>query len=288
MISYLATRLRPRYHFSGLENIFFERIPYRNHQVLKEKERNLTRFLGLAKANKSNKPKVRIILESKINRIFDYLTSLSLSIYRFFKYLYAFSVIPAKKCNPRDLVGQNVNSQISDNPYLNNIDSKYQTALKRPNEEEAAAAKGGEASLQYFYDADHIKKMNEKNERHMEKRRRMEENKNKEQEPCWFCLGGTKVEPHFIVSVGEKSYLAYAKGALNKDNLLIIPIDHVQSSIHADQTLNDEINKYKVALRKYFKTKNKCVLFYERNFRTKHMQIQVSVYFQNHHLESNC
>lgn len=69
--------------------------------------------------------------------------------------------------------------------------------------------------------------------------------------------------------------MAYAKGALNQDNLLIIPIDHVQSSVHADEELVEEINKYKYALQKYFKSKNGCVLFYERNFRTKHMQIQV-------------
>ncbi len=72
-----------------------------------------------------------------------------------------------------------------------------------------------------------------------------------------------------------KSYLAYAKGALNKDHLLIIPIDHVQSSVHADAKLLEDINKYKFALKKHFKSKNKCVLFFERNYRTKHMQIQV-------------
>ena len=59
LISYLATKLRPRYHFTAIENIFFERIPYRNHRVAQEKDKNLTRYLSLAKVNKSNKPKVR-------------------------------------------------------------------------------------------------------------------------------------------------------------------------------------------------------------------------------------
>ena len=58
LVSFLATRVKPRYHFSANQNIFFERIPYRNHKVLTEKERNLTRFLALANVNKSNKPKV--------------------------------------------------------------------------------------------------------------------------------------------------------------------------------------------------------------------------------------
>jgi hypothetical protein len=45
--------------------------------------------------------------------------------------------------------------------------------------------------------------------------------------------------------------------------------------VHADEALLDEINKYKFALQKYFRSKKGCVLFYERNFRTQHMQIQV-------------
>jgi hypothetical protein len=56
-------------------------------------------------------------------------------------------------------------------------------------------------SLQYFYDADHIKKMNEVNEIN---KRKFEEVQKKQQEPCWFCLGGTQVERHLIVSVGDK------------------------------------------------------------------------------------
>ena len=62
LVSYLATRVKPRYHFSANNNVFFERIPYRNHKVLTEKERNLTRFLALAKANKTNKPKVNRLI----------------------------------------------------------------------------------------------------------------------------------------------------------------------------------------------------------------------------------
>ncbi len=58
LISHLAMKIRPRYHFAASQNVFFERLPYRNHQMLIEKERHLTRFLSLAKVNKSNKPKV--------------------------------------------------------------------------------------------------------------------------------------------------------------------------------------------------------------------------------------
>ena len=42
--------------------------------------------------------------------------------------------------------------------------------------------------------------------------------------PCWFCLSSAEVEKHLIVSVGEHSYLAMAKGALTGDHVMILPI----------------------------------------------------------------
>jgi len=244
LIAYLAVKLQPRYHFSGLQNIFFERLPYRNHEMLVDKATNLTRFLGLAKVNKSNKP----------------------------KYLYAFNLTPASKMTNKELAQSNA-PKSTDSPYKQNIIINKEDMKRKAldSDEDEEESEGG-----FFYDAGHIKKMNAINERAMTiKKKKLEEREMKKDEPCWFCLGGTKVERHYIVSVGDKCYLAYAKGALNQDNLLIIPIDHVQSTVHADEALLEEINKYKWALQKYFKSKNGCVLFYERNFRTKHMQIQV-------------
>ena len=29
--------------------------------------------------------------------------------------------------------------------------------------------------------------------------------------PCWFCLSGTEVEKHLIVSIGDHAYLALPK-----------------------------------------------------------------------------
>ena len=180
-------------------------------------------------------------------------------------------MIPAKKMTLQELA-QQTSSQSTDCPYTNSLSIKIDQPVKRKQDKNDD---DDEAAAQFFYDADHIKKMNEINEKALEKKRRIEENKNKEHEPCWFCLGGSKVERQYIVSVGDKCYLAYAKGAINKDHLLIIPIDHVQSSVHSDDKLLNDIEKYKLALVKYFKSKNKCVLFFERNFKTKHMQIQV-------------
>jgi hypothetical protein len=191
--------------------------------------------------------------------------------------------MPAKYMTKQELTKQ---SELqTECPYTYNMESlnTKNESIKRLNESGAFKIKhqknegedDDEESVQYFYDAQHIKKMNELEENRVrDKRRRNEEREAKKNEPCWFCLGGTKVQRHYIVSVGDKCYLAYAKGALNKDHLLIIPIDHCQSSLHADDTLLEDINKYKNALANYYKDKNQCVLFYERNFRTKHMQIQ--------------
>jgi hypothetical protein len=113
------------------------------------------------------------------------------------------------------------------------------------SQNETESKKDDQIGLQFFYDAEHIKKMNNLKEEELnENKRKLEDAKEREKEPCWFCLGGAKVERQYIVSVGDKCYLSYAKGALNNNNLLIIPIDHIQSSLNADDQLLTEIEKY--------------------------------------------
>lgn len=55
--------------------------------------------------------------------------------------------------------------------------------------------------------------------------------------PCWFCLGSPEVEKHLVVSVGTHVYLAMAKGPLNEQHILILPIGHFQSLV----TCSDEV-----------------------------------------------
>uniref|UniRef100_A0A0L8G1K5 Cwf19-like C-terminal domain-containing protein n=1 Tax=Octopus bimaculoides TaxID=37653 RepID=A0A0L8G1K5_OCTBM len=76
--------------------------------------------------------------------------------------------------------------------------------------------------------------------------------------PCWFCLRGEKVEKHLVVSVGETTYMALAKGAMVPDHVLILPIGHYQSTVVAPS---------EVCL-------GKVVVFFERNYKTSHLQIQ--------------
>ena len=55
--------------------------------------------------------------------------------------------------------------------------------------------------------------------------------------PCWFCLGSPEVEKHLVVSVGTHVYVAMAKGPLNEQHVLILPITHFQSLV----TCSDEV-----------------------------------------------
>ena len=124
-------------------------MPYRNHQVLAEKDQNTTRFLGLAKVNAKNKP----------------------------KYMYAFNITPARKLSFRELI-EPTHTQPTDCPYRGrlNVQSELAESVKKQ-------AGDDQQCLQYFYDAEHIKQMNEASEKKMmEKRRRAEASQSKEQE----------------------------------------------------------------------------------------------------------
>lgn len=77
-ISQLAITLKPRYHFCGLLGVHYERQPYRNHKVLAEPAKHVTRFIGLAKVGNTAKK----------------------------KYLYAFNISPMASMDPTELTSQ--------------------------------------------------------------------------------------------------------------------------------------------------------------------------------------
>ncbi|RZF32947.1 hypothetical protein LSTR_LSTR000817 [Laodelphax striatellus] len=92
---------------------------------------------------------------------------------------------------------------------------------------------------------------------------------------CWFCLASPEVEKHLVISIGTEVYLALAKGGLVPDHLLILSAAHHQSTSSVPSTVCEEIKQFKSALKKYFKSKRKAVVFFERNYKTSHLQIQV-------------
>ncbi|XP_035824397.1 CWF19-like protein 1 [Aplysia californica] len=244
-IAEVARVLRPRYHFAGLEKVFYERQPYRNHQVLLDSARHITRFIGLADVGNKSKA----------------------------KYLYAMSLVPLTKMDPSELVKQP--EDVTESPYTpSNILTQSQE----------------EASQQFFYDMSAKPGRGGKRGHrgrgrggHSEGRDRDGDGEFREKKPrrepqpmgpCWFCLGSPEVEKHLVVSVSDMAYLALAKGGLVDDHVLILPVHHHQSSVSCPEDVLQQIDKYKTCLRKMFKSQGKSIVFFERNFRTQHLQIQ--------------
>lgn len=224
LISQLALGLRPRYHFCATEDVFYERQPYRNHKVLVEKEKHVTRFISLAKVNNSQKK----------------------------KYLYAFNIIPLCNMDEAELTKQP--SDVKECPYKKGL-------FNHPDKDEPA---------QFFYDTN----TTEKGKKRKREDKREQKKHPRPSGPCWFCLGSPEVEKHLVVSVGTECYLALAKGGLVPDHALILPIGHHQSMVLAPDGVREEIDKYKKALIELYKQNNKSVIFFERNYKTQHLQIQ--------------
>ena len=99
------------------------------------------------------------------------------------------------------------------------------------------------------------------------------------------------MEKHLVVSVGKHVYLAMAKGVVAEGHVLIIPITHTPNSIELSKVSDmsswplypwriimqdalDEVAKYKKSLMDYYTSKALSCVFFERNYRSQHLQIQ--------------
>ncbi|CAG4946990.1 unnamed protein product [Colias eurytheme] len=102
------------------------------------------------------------------------------------------------------------------------------------------------------------------------------ERKRREIDPdsCWFCLSSPTVEKHLVICVGRHCYLALPKGPLTPYHVLILPIAHHQSVTKSPEEVIKEIKMFKDALKKFYTSMGKATVFFERNFKSSHMQIQ--------------
>ncbi|XP_005602360.1 CWF19-like protein 1 isoform X2 [Equus przewalskii] len=241
LVSSLATGLKPRYHFAALEKTYYERLPYRNHIVLQENAQHATRFIALANVGNPEKK----------------------------KYLYAFSIVPMKLMDTAELVKQP--PDVTENPYRKSgKEASIGKQIPAPEEETAC---------QFFFD------LNEKQGRKRSSPGRDSKSSPHPKQPrkppqppgpCWFCLASPEVEKHLVVNIGTHCYLALAKGGLCDDHVLILPIGHYQSVVELSAEVVEEVEKYKATLRRFFKSRGKrCVLF-ERNYKSHHLQLQIA------------
>ncbi|XP_075390178.1 CWF19-like protein 1 isoform X2 [Tenrec ecaudatus] len=240
LVSSLATDLKPRYHFAALEKTYYERLPYRNHIVLQENAQHATRFIALANVGNPDKK----------------------------KYLYAFSITPMKLMDAADLVKQP--PDVTENPY--------RKSGKDPAGGKQNPAPEEESACQFFFDLKEKqgrKRSSTGREGKSSPHTKQPRKPPQPPGPCWFCLASPEVEKHLVVNVGTHCYLALAKGGLCDDHVLILPIGHYQSVVELSTEVVEEVEKYKATLRRFFKSRGKrCVLF-ERNYKSHHLQLQV-------------
>uniref|UniRef100_H3DN04 CWF19-like protein 1 n=1 Tax=Tetraodon nigroviridis TaxID=99883 RepID=H3DN04_TETNG len=253
-VANLADSLKPRYHFAALEGAHYERVPYRNHTVLQEKAQHVTRFIALATVNNPAKK----------------------------KYLYAFNIVPMKVMDPSELVKQP--QDVTEKPFSAPADANRQKTS-------FGAAAEEEQPRQFFFD------LNRRQGGRGRKRPSEGEGRGRRQHhdgdghhrgqpkqprrppqpsgPCWFCLASPQVEKHLVISIGTHCYLAMAKGGLTPRHVLILPIGHYQSVVDLSSEVVQEMEKYKSALKSFYKSRGERCILFERNYRSQHLQLQV-------------
>ncbi|XP_037043320.1 CWF19-like protein 1 homolog [Bradysia coprophila] len=238
LLSWLAREIKPRYHFVGINGRYFERLPYRNSTGSNTQLELATRFIGLAAVGNEEKA----------------------------KYIYALSIAPVDKMRLMDLIQKTTDETPC--PY-DSINLMKDVVSKSENN-----------SAQFFYDTNSF---NDDGDRNSYKKRkglgadgdRKRQRHVFDQEKCWFCLSSPSVEKHMVISVGDNFYLALAKGPLDENNILISSVTHIQSSSLLAEDDWKELEKFKDALRKCFKAEKKVVTFFERNYKSSHLLINV-------------
>lgn len=175
------------------------------------------------------------------------------------KWLYALNLTPVDRTRLSDLA-QGTTDETPSPYHLSLLNSNL------PDQREEGK------NTQFFYDMD--SKGNNKRSRNREgfqKRPRPEF----DQAKCWFCLSSPDVSKHLVISVGTEVYLALAKGGLVEDHFLILPITHHASLSILPESVAKEVKTYKKALAKYYASTDRVPVYFERNYKTSHCQLQV-------------
>uniref|UniRef100_A0A182WLG0 Cwf19-like C-terminal domain-containing protein n=1 Tax=Anopheles minimus TaxID=112268 RepID=A0A182WLG0_9DIPT len=235
LVSWLANAVKPRYHFCGLNDEFYESPPYRNLPDKNTQMELATRFVGLASYGNPEKK----------------------------KHIYALNITPVEKMRVLELIQKTTDeipSPYSDLSLLADTQDARNGAEKKDD--------------QYFYD------MNTYDDNRRNKRRSNDPNQGQkrarptfDQEKCWFCLSAGSIEKHLIISVGDHFYLALAKGPITETHILILSITHIQCAALLSDAQWTELTRFKQALTQFYADRDQKVFFYERNFKTGHLQI---------------
>lgn len=263
LLSWLSSEIKPRYHFCGLNDSYFEPPPYRNVARVNSQLELATRFIAMASVGNAAKN----------------------------KWIYALNLTPVDKMRLSDLIQKTTNE----------VPCPYDLmGFSRGNRQQADGKGGG----QYFYDMNAFP--GEDRRRHKRDGFGRDDGRQKRPrvqvfdqgdtlddtliwslhfyidfflfnfpEKCWFCLSSPSVEKHLVISIGDKFYLALAKGPINEYHILILSVTHIQSTSLLTEDDWNELSKFKTALIEFFATKDQVVVFFERNYKSGHLQINV-------------
>lgn len=213
LVSWLASETKPRYHFAGICDLFYERRPYRNRRFPGVLNTHCTRFISLSS------------LTGK-------------------KWMYGVVLTPIDKIKKEELYQGTADE--TEIPY--SLISLSSIKNQKPE--------------QYFFD------MNSTDRGSAPKKRKMDFS----EEKCWFCLSGGQ-DLQTVITVGTDAYVAIPKGGLARRHLMICPVMHLSSELRLSQSVREEMTEIKRAIAKYYNKYQDVPVFFERCYKTSHMQI---------------
>ncbi|KAL9255044.1 Zinc finger CCCH domain-containing protein [Drosera capensis] len=276
-VAELAAEIKPRYHIAGSKGIFYSREPYYNDGVV-----HVTRFIGLAAVGNKDKQKfIHAISPTPASmmtgiEISAKPTNTTLSPYN-----------EDRRTNSKESVKRPVDNTVETQYW------RYEVKKQRQGDGEqdklcfkflsSDCPRGEKCHFRHDPDAreqykrgvcfDFLNKgrcdrgpdcqFEHKLLDESSKRRRLEGGSINRSKECWFCLSSPNVEADMIVSIGEHFYCALAKGPLVDDHVLVIPIEHLHSTLSAPPECERELQKFRSSLRLYSKNQGKETVFFE-------------------------
>ncbi|KAF5935217.1 hypothetical protein HYC85_026346 [Camellia sinensis] len=286
-VSELVTEIKPRYHVAGTKGVFFAREPYANVEAV-----HVTRFIGLAPVGNKNKQKfIHAISPTPASTMSASEICMKPSNTTLFPFT------STEKAAQTDGAAKRP-SDTSDSQYW-----RYDVSQKRRKHgdgdgnmlcfkffssgscvrgEKCHFQHDGDAREQYlrgvcfdFLNKGKCERGPDCNFKHISVEKITPPLIFRSRD-CWFCLSSPSLESHLITSIGEHYYCALAKGPLIEDHVLIIPVEHIPTTLASPPECEIELIRFQKSLKMYFKNQGKEVVFFEWVFkRGTHANLQV-------------
>lgn len=86
---------------------------------------------------------------------------------------------------------------------------------------------------------------------------------------CWFCLSADAADLSLVASVGDEVYLALDKGPITPNHVLLVPVEHMSSSLALSGPALAELERYLAALRGAARARGMVAVGFERFLRLR-------------------